>query len=376
MSRIPHNADYTKSYNRNLILKLLRKAPLSRADLARTSGLTRASVSIIADELIMQNIISELPPAESRRGRTPLPLAICSGKYCAIGIYLNREGCHAGIVDLDGSLLYQQSIFLPEREPLQVLQEELQKIASLPQISENQILGIGISAPGPLDPESGSILNPPGFSAWHHTEIVQVLSQAVGKPAWLENNACSLARHYCESNGLENALLLLVDSGIGSGVVSGGKLLYSAGGFTSELGHTTISYNGRACSCGGKGCLEAYAAIPNLLHSSSYQNWMQLIEAVKAGEEEALFLLKEEASFLSAGITNLSNIINVESIILTGDICYGSDWLLPLLSQELEGKFLGSQNSRHQLVTLPVTEQLQISAAATVVFQNFLNTYL
>ena len=103
---------------------------------------------------------------------------------------------------------------------------------------------------------------------------------------------------------------------------------------------------------------------------------MQLIEAVKAGEEEALFLLKEEASFLSAGITNLSNIINVESIILTGDICYGSDWLLPLLSQELEGKFLGSQNSRHQLFTLPVTEQLQISAAATVVFQNFLNTYL
>lgn len=376
MARIPHNADYTKAYNRNLILKLLRRTPMSRADLARMSGLTRASVSVIADELLLQNIISELPPAEARRGRTPLPLTICSGKYCAIGVYLNREGCYAGVVDLDGTLLHQQQIFLPETDPLETLQKELQHLTALPQISGSHLLGAGISAPGPLDTRSGSILNPPGFSAWHHSRIAPVISAAIDKPVWLENNACSLVRHYCESNGLENALLLLVDSGIGSGVVSGGKLLYSAGGFTSELGHTTICYNGRVCSCGGRGCLETYASIPSLLRASSYRSWMQLVDAAAAGESAALSLIQDEAAFLSAGITNLSNIINIENIVLTGDICYGSAYLLPLLSQNLEGKFLGSQDSSHQLLTLPITRELQISAAATVVFQNFLNTYL
>ena len=108
MGKMPRNAEYTRVYNRNLIVRRLRRAQLSRAELARESGLTRASVSLLVDELIDEGLIVELEPVVVGRGRTPAPLAIRHGVHGAIGVYLKRDGYSIGLVDLDGTRVFVQ----------------------------------------------------------------------------------------------------------------------------------------------------------------------------------------------------------------------------------------------------------------------------
>lgn len=372
MKRTPRNADYTKNYNRNLVLRLLRHRQMSRADLAAASGLTRASVSLIVEELQRQGVVEELEPTATKRGRTPLPLAIRGGVYCAVGVYLNRSGCQMGVVDLNGTLLEKRSLSPGACSDTAALVSAAAELLVQAQPDGSKMLGIGVSAPGPLDSGGGRILNPPGFERWHGAPVRQMLTEKTGQPVWLENNACTLAQYYCEAKGLRDALLLLVDSGVGSGVISGGRLLQSGGGFTSELGHTTIDFNGRLCSCGGRGCLEAYAAVPNLLRGTAYTSWRQLVENAAQGVPDAAELLEQEAAYLSAGITNLVNLVDVDTVILAGDISWGFETFRPLLEKRLQGRLIGRTDRAVALETMSAETDTQICAAAAAVFRNFL----
>ena len=235
------------------------------------------------------------------------------------------------------------------------------------------LLGVGVSAPGPLDTQSGCILNPPRFARWQYTAIVSALSAETGLNVWLENCASSLAIYAGEQENERDLLTLLVDSGVGSGVISGGKLLHSAGGFTSELGHTTISFEGKRCSCGGRGCLEAYASMPALLENTPYRTWKELIAAADT-QERARELLAREADYLAAGIGNMVNIINVGTVCLTGDIYEGFDRLRPLLEERLSGRLLARREEKIRLCALELCAHTQVAAAATMVFTRFLES--
>ena len=201
-SKVVRNAEYTKEYNRKLILRILRKNPISRAEIARLTGLTRASVSLIATELLMEGKIKELKPVSGQRGRMPTPLAICSDAGYAVGIYLNRNGCTVGIVDISDSILVQERIRLQRgsrEENLEGLRCAIERLIESSNVAREKIWGIGISAPGPLDGEKGEILNPPMFDLWHNAPIGPWLSEKTGLPVFLENNATCLASYYYDN---------------------------------------------------------------------------------------------------------------------------------------------------------------------------------
>ena len=235
-------------------------------------------------------------------------------------------------------------------------------------------MGIGVSAPGPLDGESGRILNPPRFDLWHNTDIGAFLHRRLGVPVYLENNATCLARYNLgkpEAMGSENFLLLLVDSGVGSGVISGGKVLKGAGYFTSELGHTSIDYQGRLCACGNIGCLEAYAAIPNLLKGSSYSCWQEMINALPA--QEAQGLLRQEAQFLAAGVINLIHMISIDTVLLAGDLRYGTEQIAPILEESINRQNLWRNILPVRVLPACSGPNSRIQAAADVAFGRFLS---
>lgn len=372
MGRMPRNAEYTRIYNRNLIVRRLRRAQLSRAELARESGLTRASVSLLTDELIEEGLIVELEPVVVGRGRTPAPLAIRPGVHGAIGVYLSRDGCRIGLIDLDGTVVFVQEVKMDGDYGLPELESAVKAAADQARALHYTLLGVGVSAPGPLDTESGCILNPPRFARWQYTAVVKALSARTGLKVWLENSACSLALYGSEQADERDFLLLLVDSGVGSGVISGGKLLHSAGGFTSELGHTTISFEGKPCSCGGRGCLEAYASMPALLENTPYRTWKELIAAVDT-QMQARALLEREADYLAAGIGNMVNLVSVRTVCLTGDICEGFEHLRPLLEERLSGRLLARRDGV-RLTAMQMDHRTQVAAAATMVFTHFLES--
>ena len=377
MARNARNAEYIKQYNRKLFLRLLRNAPLSRAQLARRTGLTRATASLFAVELLREGLVEEMPGMAIKRGRTPTPLTLRVGAFYAGAVYLNRAGCQVGIVDMNGGVVCQQSLLLEHagREKLDILSRTLEDILDKSGIEREKMVGIGISAPGPLDGESGRILNPPRFDIWHNTDICGHLHTALGCPVYLENNASCLARYNLgkpEAKGSEDFLLLLVDSGVGSGIVSGGKPLKGAGYFTAELGHTTIHFRGRPCSCGNLGCLEAYAAVEHLLEGSPFRDWKQRMDALpqdkKAGE-----LLALEAEYLAAGIVNLTHTVSIDTVLLAGDILYKGGQLAALLEQKVNRLTMRREILPIRVLPSCTGKDTKLQAAADVAFGRFLS---
>jgi len=376
MGRNPRNKEYTKEYNRKMLVRLLRIAPMSRADLARELGLTRAATSLIAEDLLLEGLIEETTAKGTQIGRTPVPLKLRNDAGYAVGVYLNRDGCTAGITSMNGELLTETRLHLTgssRSKKLLPLSEAIQFMIEQANIPHDKIVGIGISAPGPLDGESGRILNPPRFDLWHNTDICTFLSAQLHLPVYLENNASCLARYNLgkpEAKGSKDFLLLLVDSGIGSGIISNRKILKGAGYFTSELGHTSINYRGRPCECGNIGCLEAYATIPNLLKNSKYSSWKELIDHLS--EDDAQGLIKQEADYLAAGIITATNMVSIDTVLLAGDLLYGIHAIVPLLEERVNSRILRRDTLPIRILPSCAGADVPVQAAANVAFERFL----
>lgn len=367
MAQKPRNADYTKEYNRKAVLRILRHNAMSRAELARATGLTRAATSLIAEELVKDGIVTELAPQSVGRGRSATPLALRSNCYYALAVDLSRTGCSVGLCDMAGNVL--QSRKIPDQEDL--LGAMIAELKAMQEsVERGRILGIGISSPGPLDCVRGRIQNPPRFERWHGVEISRHLSEALDLPAHLEHDVCALALHQLEMGQSRNFMLLFVGAGIGAAIMSEGKLLGNSGHFTGELGHTTIRFDGRLCKCGNRGCLETYASVPALLADTEFSGWKELMDHVET-EPAASRLLDQEAVYLSAGLVNLLNLIPVDTIYLAGDICCRHELLAQRLQREIRSRILDQSREDIRIYPSIQDRNLGILAAAEVVFSRF-----
>jgi len=375
MSAKVKNAEYTKQYNRLHILRLLRQSALSRADLARQTGLTRAAISLITEELIAEGMVQEtsLMDVNHARGRMPVLLQPCADAAYAVGIRLTRKDCTLGIANFSGEPLLQKQLPLAksQSELLTLLVKETEAMIHEAGIPREKLLGVGIAAPGPVDTSAGRILNPPDFDAFHQFDIAEGLMPLLQLPVYLENDAnASALYHYMDGNfaGKENFLLLIVDSGVGSGVISRGHLLRS-GGFACELGHTSIDFQGPKCACGNQGCLEVYASTHRILAKfPGYESWETLMASPHAKEALAL-----EAKYLAAAIVNFTNLIRIDAVVLAGQLQEQVSFLAPLLTEQIRGRSLSL--GREELQILPALKQPggAVREASSIVFGRYLD---
>lgn len=327
------NAGYTKEYNRQQILRLLRQQPQSRADLARQTGLTRAAISLIVEELMAEGLVKEsvLSADTHSRGRTPVLLKLRQEGGYAIGVRLTRSRFRVGLCDLRGGVLRSQTLPLPENGA--ALIEILEQAANdlLQEIPRDRVLGVGVSAPGPLDAQKGVILNPPGFEAYHGFEVAEI-AQRLKLPVWLENDANAEALHnYMDGDfpGRNSFLLLAINGGIGSGVIRKGKLLHEC-----ELGHVSLDLNGPQCACGNRGCLEMLASNSAILAAyPQYQSWEGLMASPQA--EEAL---ERQGKYLASALVNFLNLMPVETVLLGGSA--ETERLVPIIRKHMAGRTL------------------------------------
>ena len=259
-------------------------------------------------------------------------------------------------------------------DKLSAIEDTIHRLLKESGISKSKFVGVGISSPGPLDEENGIIFNPPRFDLLHNTSICSELRTRLHIPVYLENDASCLAQfHYgkpqlCES---ENFLLVLVEGGIGSGIISGGKLLKGVAYFTSELGHTSINYRGKRCVCGNIGCLEAYASIPSLLTGTPFKHWKELIDK-RLENQQAFDLINLELNYLATGIMNTTNIISIDTVVLAGAISYGADYTAPLLEEKLKVRSMRRDLLPLRVIPAISGEDTSILSAADIAFNRFL----
>ena len=383
MGKNATNSAYMKISNRLLILNMIRKKPVSRAEIARRTGLTRAAVTLIVDELIKAGILLETGTAESDYGRKPVLLDLNPQSFYALGVSVKRDGCYIGIMDMKGTLLEKRGVNLNASfdayENIKIIVDEVKRLMRDSALPSRQFLGIGISMPGPLDINTGTIINPPNFDLWHNVNVVQEFRKAFDFGVFLENNSTSLAlaeKNYGRGAEFISFMLLVVDSGIGAGIVINENIYHGVGGFGSEIGHASIDRNGKACSCGNRGCLEVYASIPSILESvRKYDNavscWNDIVDRASAGDEACLKAIDDEAAYLSAGIVNAMNILELEAVILTGDINYKPRMLLELIRQRVEKSVISRHIHKLYILSSSIIRDSEVISAAAIIFEKY-----
>lgn len=349
------NASVMRASNRKLILNLIRLAPISRVELAEQVHLTRASITQIVDELIEAGLVEAISTVEhSGLGRKRVQLAICPNARYVFGVNIRRRRCHVGVINLHGDTLLHEELPIEGKSIEHACDEianallRMRRKLSLP---NDRILGIGVSAPGPVNYQEGSILNPPNFSAWHNTPIRAMLEERTGYTTLLEKDTNARAleeKYFGAALNLSNFMLVQIDDGVGSGVMIHDKIYRGTHGMGSEIGHTSIRYDGPVCSCGNRGCLENYLRVPALLEDSRFSCWEEL--AAHSDQADATAILDRAAEYLAAALVNAINLYDLEKVILTGDVSLCPDPLLSRLNSLVSDRVL----SRTSVETIPV----------------------
>jgi predicted NBD/HSP70 family sugar kinase len=377
------NSTCMKLSNRRLILNIVRKKPVSRAELARITGLTRAAVTIIVNKLIKDGSLIDTGIAEADLGRKPVLLDLNSLCYYAVGVSITRDSCNIGIMNIKGVLLNKCGVNLCSSldvyEKIKTIIESVKKIIGDFALPYERFLGIGISTPGPVDINTGTILNPPNFNIWHNVNIVQEFKKNFVFNIFLENNSMSLAlaeKNYGRGSDYQSFMLMVVDSGVGAGIIINENIYRGAYGFGSEVGHISIDINGKACSCGNRGCVEVYASIPSVLeniqkYDKSITTWNEVVDRALGGEAACKKAIESEALYLSAGIVNAMNILELEAVVLTGDIKYRPEMILELIRNNVGKSAITRNIHRLHIMNSTIAEDSGVISAASIIFEKF-----
>ncbi len=262
------NLRLVQKINRSLVLNLIKdKGPISRADISKTTKLTRSTVSNIVDYLIQKDLIKEIGLTSSGVGSRAILLKLNSQAYHAIGVDLGTLHTTVAITDLLGrvetKMEYPTGCQKDKDKIIEKLLETIHNIVKSSGIEWQKIVGIGVAAPGLID-KYGTMLITPNFG-WRDTPLGGILRKQFHIPVFVDNNVNAMALAESEfgaGQGVRNFVFINVEMGIGAGVVINGELFHGKNNCTGEIGHTTVDYNGPKCSCGNNGCLEVMASGP------------------------------------------------------------------------------------------------------------------
>jgi predicted NBD/HSP70 family sugar kinase len=335
-----------RDINRQIVLNYVReRGPISRAEIAYETALQRSTISLIVDELKMGGLLEEVY-GESTGGRPPILLSLRTADAVAIGVDLGTIRTIVATSDLAGRVLEEEE-FPTDPDAEKTISQIIKYTQRLISKNKGTIEGIGISLPGMVDPERGTALFIPYFK-WRDLKISQEISAATGLVVSADNdaNAAALAELWFgrpEIREVRDFIMVLIEEGVGTGIVFDGQVYRGESGAAGEFGHMIIGEGAPiACAAGSRGCWEAFASeraalarYAKLKHSSNSKgsiNFEQMVDRALKGEKDAQSALKETGHYLGVGIANLIQGLSPEAVIVGGPIVRA--W--PLIAEDIK----------------------------------------
>ncbi|WP_337588918.1 ROK family transcriptional regulator [Gorillibacterium massiliense] len=340
-----------KKINKSIVLEMIRReSPLSRARIAERTGLTKATVSSLVNELIESNLAHEIGMGQSRGGRKPMLLLFNGAAGYAVGVDLGVSYIHAALTDLNGQIIEEIRLQNDASSVETVFAELKDCIHSLIRKAPESpygVIGIGVGIPGFSD-EEGIVLFAPNLG-WENVPLQKMLEDEFHIPVVIDNEAnVGAVGEMRFGAGREAASLVYVSigAGIGTGIIIKDELYRGISGFSGEIGHISIHHDGKPCRCGNSGCWELYASEKALLEEAraAYGNprmkLSELLQFAKQSDPKALRLLEDLGRYIGVGIVNIINVFNPERIIIGGRLAEAADWLKPPLMEIVEKRSL------------------------------------
>ncbi|HEV3437186.1 MAG TPA: ROK family transcriptional regulator [Gemmata sp.] len=306
--------------NERQVLRLLQtRGPLSRAEVARKSGLSAPTVSKAVASLLKAGLLEEADAPELARGRPAPKLRLATRSAQVLGVAIDAGHCEVVSAGLDGELHGDVAVVPTPgtyAELLDVLEEATRQLIAKPGVTT---LGLGVSLPGLVDYRQGRGVLSPNIPMTNGHTPAHDLGARLGLESTLlqESHALCLAeRHYGLAKGLDDFAVLDISTGVGLGVMLGGRLLRGHSGLAGEIGHiTAVANGGRRCGCGNTGCLETVVSDSALAWHASRKLGRpvavdEVIALARTGQVNLTAELDEIAGYLAVGVAAVINLFN------------------------------------------------------------------
>jgi N-acetylglucosamine repressor len=376
----------SRAINRQIALNLIReRQPISRAELARLMGLRRGGVSRLVEDLLRLRLVFEGAKGESRRGRKPMHLHVETRRRCALAIDISASRTALMVTDLIGQPLLDVTEFRTRRRPQALVAEVVTRIRRIlrdhPEVGE--CVGLGVVVSGLLD-EDGSRLRFSPTLGWHDVDLAGPLGRATGLPVVVENSckACVLAQIW-EIRGdapVEGPVAFVnVSDGTGVGIAIDGKLLRGARNMAGEFGHVPLDLDGPRCSCGQRGCWEAYVAKRATIarYLGKDLSWPgsarltgitveKIIERARTGDRRALDALRETGHSIGRGFATIVKAVDPRRIYLGGEITAAWDLISGTVREAMREDSLLRDAGETEVLIVGLGEHARLRGAAAL----------
>ena len=385
--------DESKLHNQRLALKLIyTHGEISRADIARLTGLTRTTVSAAAAELIDDGLVEEIGQGPSAGGKPPTLLRVVPEARTVLGIDLSGATLQGAVCDLRGHIVAHASAQPANSDDPHTLAPVWTLVDTLLAAAAHPVLGIGVGLPGLIDSRQGVVLQAVN-RGWRDLALGDLLAQRYGLPVCLVNDsqAAALAElSFANPDGLADLAVLLVDEGISAGIVLDGRVYHGGNRLgASEIGHVRVVEGGEPCACGHFGCLETVAsrgaivrraqaiyanqpgsALHHLVRSGDEIDLTAVVQACQAGDRALIELVAQAGRTLSTAVANLATVLNLPLVVLAGSMTALGPALVEPLTAELHQRMLPALAERTQVrISAQGTEGVMRGAAALVLSQ-------
>jgi predicted NBD/HSP70 family sugar kinase len=351
------DSELVRRQNRRVVLNALRQhGPLARIELGRTTGLSPASITSIASQLISEHILEELEStfpvaAVSKRGRPIVRLGITSNAAQVLAVNISIDAVRLAIADFNGKILHRTSVHIPTynataegfgADVVNSIEDFLKTSGSSPR----SIARIGVAVQGLADDKAGTLVWSPAFLA-KDIPLTEPITKRFGIPCLLANDANMIAEGILSDAPAKNrgtTATIFTGYGVGMGLIIDGKVYHGATGGASEFGHMNHIPHGAPCRCGRRGCIEAYAADYGIWreamgardddapHEAIDSDAMKaLLKRAEQGDVKAVAAFEKAGEALGIGIARLIAILNPDRIIIAGPGLNASQIIEPSL---------------------------------------------
>jgi predicted NBD/HSP70 family sugar kinase len=313
--------EHARGHNRSLVLQTLyRGGRQSRADIARSTGLTRVTISDLVGEFIAEGLIVETGQRdEARPGKPATLLDIDRSAFQIVGIDLSDYALFRGaLLDLDGTIIERREIALAGATGAEATAKVVDLVGQLVGLATSPILGVGVGSPGIVD-LTGTVLSAPNLG-WAAVPLQAELARQFSLPVVVGNdaNAAVLAEH--SFGGADRDMMLVkVGHGVGAGLLLGGNPLYGSRFAAGEIGHVVVgTEGGLPCVCGKTGCLETWLAAPRLDAALAAATAPAPASGTAASGAAAEAVLAEAGRHLGIALAPVVGALNLAEIVLSG----------------------------------------------------------
>jgi glucokinase-like ROK family protein len=374
-----------RELNRGRVIDALRdRGRASRAEIARATGLSRSTVSSIVSDLIGSGLLIEQREATGvahgeAGGRPPVLLSLDPSAGLAVGVDFGHTHLRVAVSDLSHEVLAESlrelDVDHSADEGLDAAAELVDKVLDEAGVDRKRVLGVGMGLPGPINRSTGAVGSSSILPGWVGVDAAAEMGRRLGLPVHVENDANlgALAEFVWGSGkGHSDVVYIKLSSGVGAGLLLGGRLHEGAGGTAGEIGHTPAQSGTAICRCGSRGCLETVAsarAIAEQLSASRGEplSTQQLLELTAAGDPAAARLIAEAGREIGVALAGLVNLVNPDCVIIGGDLSAAGELMTAPVYESIRRYAIASAAEQVSVVPGVLGERAELLGALVLV---------